>query len=134
MRLVRELSKTATGLKFNFSKCFVLHYGKNNPRLIYTVSGNVLPTADSVTDLGILRSTNFTYNELNTVYVIQRANSACDCILCTFTSRNSVFMAHVFVAYVRSILEYACQLWSPSTVQLINCVERVQRIFTKRIH
>ena len=43
-------------------------------------------------------------------------------------------MAHVFVAYVRPILECACQLWSPSTVQLINRVDRAQSMFTKSIH
>ena len=30
---------------------------------MYTVCGNILPTVDSVTDLGILRSTNFVYDE-----------------------------------------------------------------------
>ena len=77
-----SLWSEATGLKCNFSKCFIFHCCKNNPRLI---------------------------------------------------ARNPVFMAHVFVAYVKSILEYAYQLWSPSRspVQLIKRVERVQRMFTK---
>ena len=49
-----SLWSEATGLKFNFSKCFVLHYGKNNPRFTYTVCGNILLAVDSVTNLGVL--------------------------------------------------------------------------------
>ena len=55
------------------------------------------------------------------------------CILSAFVSRYLVFVAHLFVTYVRHILKYTCQLWSPSAVQLINRVEGVQRMFTKRI-
>ena len=42
-------------------------------------------------------------------------------------------MVKVFIANVRPISEYASQVWSPSTVNLINRVEHVQRLFTKRI-
>ena len=42
-------------------------------------------------------------------------------------------MVKVFVAYARPILEHPSQLWSPSTVNLISRVERVQRLFTKCI-
>ena len=42
-------------------------------------------------------------------------------------------MVKVFIAYVRPILEYASRLWSPSNVNVINRIERVQRLFTKRI-
>ena len=42
-------------------------------------------------------------------------------------------MVKVLIAYVRPILEYASQVWSPSIVNLIYKVERVQNLFTKRI-
>ena len=42
-------------------------------------------------------------------------------------------MVKVLIAYVRPILEYASQVWSPSNVNLINRVELVQRLFTKHI-
>ena len=49
-----SLRSVAIGLNFNFSKCFILHYGKNNPRLVYTVCGNILPAVDFLTELGII--------------------------------------------------------------------------------
>ena len=42
-------------------------------------------------------------------------------------------MSRIFVAYIRPLLEYASQLWSPSTIDFINRIERVQRMFTKHI-
>ena len=65
--------------------------------------------------------------------LIRRANSTCAYILRTFSTRNCTFLTRVFVAYVRPILEYASQLWSPNTIDIINRLERVQRLFTKRI-
>jgi hypothetical protein len=121
-----------TGLQFNFKKCFTLHYGNKNPTFVYNVCGHVLPAADSVLDLGVLRTTSLTYNE-HCTNIIRRANSTCAVIMRAFVSRNSYFMVKAFVAYVRPTLEYASQLWSPFSVDLINRMERVQRLFTKRI-
>ncbi len=42
-------------------------------------------------------------------------------------------MLKVFIAFVRLILEYASQVWPPSTVNLINRVDCVRILFTKRI-
>ena len=42
-------------------------------------------------------------------------------------------MSRIFVAYIRPLLQYTSQLWSPSTVDSINRIERVQHVFTKRI-
>ena len=42
-------------------------------------------------------------------------------------------MVKVFIAYVRLILEYVSQVWSLSTIDLINRIQCVQRLFTKRI-
>ena len=43
-------------------------------------------------------------------------------------------MSLIFVAYVRFIMEYACQVWSSSMADLINGVERVRCLCTERIH
>ena len=64
-------------------------------------------------------TTNMTTN------IIRRANSVCAFILRNFASRNASFMYRIFIAYIRPVLEYASQLWSPSTVDFINRIERV---------
>ena len=133
--IIRDLNNLsiwsqATGLQFNFNKYVVLHYGANNPNFVHTVSGQSLPTANSALDLGVKSSTNLCYDE-HCNNLIRRVNSTSAFILRTFTSRNVSFMSRTFVAYVRPILEYACQVWSPFTIDLINRAERVQRLFTK---
>ena len=39
----------------------------------------------------------------------------------------------IYVTYVRPLLEYAFNVWSPHLSVHINSIERVQRHFTKRI-
>ena len=51
-------------------------------------------------------------------------------ILRTFTTRDSTTMLTLFKSIVLPILEYACQLWNPKSLQL---VEKMQRSFTKHI-
>ena len=48
-------------------------------------------------------------------------------------SRDCVSLVKAFIVYVRPLLEYNCSIWSPRYIQDINCVEAVQRRFTKRL-
>ena len=51
-----------------------------------------------------------------------------------FVSRNTDLLVRDFKVYVRPLLEYNSVIWSPSTIQYIEAIERVQRRFTKRLH
>ena len=42
-------------------------------------------------------------------------------------------MSRLCVAYIRPLLDYASSIWSPNSVELINQLEEVQRMYTKRI-
>ena len=119
-------------LQFNFAKCAVLHFGAKNSNFEYNVNNHVLPSSESVQDLGVTRNTKLTYEE-HCVNIIRCANCTSSHILRTFASRNSYFMVKISIVYVRPILKCASQVWFPSNVYLINRVERVQRLFTKRI-
>ena len=46
-------------LWFNFAKCAVLHFGAKNPNFVYNVNNNVLPSSESVQDLGVTRNTQY---------------------------------------------------------------------------
>ena len=50
-----------------------------------------------------------------------------------FWSRSPKFLINIFNSYVRSGLEYACNVWSPHLLKDIDLIENVQRKFTKRI-
>ena len=109
------------GQRFNFAKCAVLYFGAKNSNLVYNVNNHVLPSSESVQDLGVSCNTKLIYEE-HYVNIIRRTYCTCSHILRTFISRNSSFMVKIFIVYVRPILEYASQVWSPSNVNLINRV------------
>ena len=42
-------------------------------------------------------------------------------------------LLRAYIVYIRPILEYNCVVWSPQLKQDTDCIERVQRRFTKRL-
>ena len=53
------------GLWFNFAKFAVLHFSAKNLNFVYNVNNHVLPSSESVEDLGVTRNTNLTYGTLD---------------------------------------------------------------------
>ena len=50
-----------------------------------------------------------------------------------FQSKDYVTLYKAFTTYVRPILEYCCNVWSPYRICDIRRIESVQRCFTKRL-
>ena len=50
-----------------------------------------------------------------------------------FTCRDLIFMKRAYTTYVRPVLEYCTQIWSPTLIKYIDLIENVQRSFTRRI-
>ena len=50
-----------------------------------------------------------------------------------FISKNSNILKKAFCTYVRPLLEYASQIWSPHCHKDITLIENVQRRFSKTI-
>ena len=51
----------------------------------------------------------------------------------TFKNHDCMFYLKLFLTYVRPVLEYASQIWSPILKENINRIENVQRYFTRRL-
>lgn len=54
-------------------------------------------------------------------------------ILKSFQSRDKLLLFRAFIVYVRPILEYCCNIWTPYKLCDIRKIESVQRLFTKRL-
>ena len=120
------------GLQFNYNKCALLHYGQNNPLFTYTLGNHIFSAVQSDTDLGILRTLDLSYKE-HCNNLISHTNRLSAYILCSFICCNPKFLSPLFVAYIRPLLHYASSIGSLNNVELINQLEGVQRMYTKRI-
>ena len=63
--------------------------------------------------------------------IVTKANQRASLILRCFRCKDPETMCRAFVTYVRPILEYCSQVWSPSYLRDIIRIERVQRHFTR---
>ena len=50
-----------------------------------------------------------------------------------FINGDIAFLRMAYTVYIRPILEYVSNVWSPHFIKYINSIENVQRHFTKRI-
>ena len=50
-----------------------------------------------------------------------------------FCTKTRTFLLHAYKTYVRPVLEYCTQIWSPYLIKDIKALEKVQKYFTKKI-
>lgn len=119
-------------LNIAFEKCNVLHFGCGNPCLEFLLGDKTIIAVNKIRDLGVQIS-----NTLKPSEHCWEIASVCfrmiNIIFASFTIRDPWFLRKLFVVFVRTKLEYACEVWSPVLVRDIDILERVQRSFTKRI-
>lgn len=119
-------------LPISVTKCSVLHIGKHNKQLKYTLNKVVLPSSDNCKDLGIILEPSLQFDE----YIKQiriKANQKSNLILKYFRSRNKSLLTRAFKTYVRPIVEYNTFIWNPHLNSDIDKIEYVQKNFTKRL-
>ena len=119
-------------LSINVSKCHILHLGKKNNNKKYFLNGCVIDAPPVVTDLGVEIDLELKYDK-HINKIVGKAYSRVGMIFKGFASRNVQILKIAYVSYVRPVLEYASNVWSPHILKHINAIERVQKHFTKRI-
>jgi len=65
--------------------------------------------------------------------IVFKAHQRANAILCCIVSRNITLLLRAYLVYVRPLLEYNSTIWSTHYKYDIDAVERVQRLFTKRL-
>jgi hypothetical protein len=119
-------------LEMNYSKCKSLHLGKNNPGLVYVVSSSPIESEEHVRDLGVevddcLRFDHHIQN------IIKKAYQRLGVLFRGFVSKDAKLMTRAYTTYIRPLLEYCSEIWSPHLIKDIDAIESVQRYFTRRI-
>ncbi len=121
---------SAWQLSLNVSKCSVMSFGPS----VYGYSiGNVLLTRCLFqNDLGVTMTNDGSFS-VHCVSAVKKAMCRVNIIFRCFVSKNRSFLVKAFVAYVRPIVEYGSEVWSPYLAKDILLLESVQRNFTRRI-
>ena len=123
-------------MRLNLDKCKIMHFGKYNPKINYTMKSNdseeliQIEKTDSERDLGIQVSSNLKYNA-QVSKSASKANSMLGMLKRTFVTRNVKIWKKLYTTYVRPHLEFAVSAWNPYLKKDINTLEKVQRRATK---
>ena len=122
-------------LKFNTSKCSVMHLGRTNPKHTYNMRDNdgmyqKLEETEVEKDLGVYVDNKLSFHQhVNTA--VNKATRILGVIKRTFTSRSKNIVKRLYTTLVRPTLEYGN---APRTTQYIgdmDKIENVQRRATK---
>lgn len=122
-------------MHLNISKCFVISFyrKKSSISFDYSLQHNTITRTEQIKDLGItldcklrfdLHINNITNKGLKLLGFIKRTLKDFKSIDCFKT---------VYCSIVRSVLEYASQIWSPHYAVYIEQVEKVQKKFLRFI-
>ena len=117
-------------LTLSVAKCKILVLGNVTFSNVYKLGGTPLPNVNHNTDLGVVMDNQLTF-KLHINGIVVRAKQRAALILRCFYTRDPKLLIKAFTVDVRPLLEYCCSVWSPHLMCLINCIEGVQRNFTK---
>ena len=113
-------------MSFNTDKCKVLHVGRNNPRIDYTMKGKVLSETVKERDIGVNISHDLKPSS-HCAEAARRASAVLTQISKAFMYRDRKVFLQLYKQFVRCHLEFAVPAWSPWSAGDIEVIERVQR-------
>ena len=119
-------------ISLNTEKCCVLHIGPNNENYSYYCNDVELVSKPAEKDLGFMLSVNLKCSD-HIKYIVGKAYLKSNLIFKAFQCKDILFLTKMFTTFVRPILEYISPVWTPYLLKDIDCIESVQRSFTRRI-
>ncbi|KAJ3655423.1 hypothetical protein Zmor_014555 [Zophobas morio] len=117
-------------LPLNTSKCKLLYIGKNNPRHRYFINNVELSTCDEYLDLGVLITSSLSWSE-HLTRIIAKANKIIYLVSKTFVKPSVETTAKIYKTYIRPILEFANNVWTPVLERDKKLLESTQRRVTR---
>ena len=98
----------------------------------YETDAGLIDPENDLRDLGVRVSADMRWKE-HIGRIAESGRKKAAWVLSVFETREKLPMLTLYKSLVRSLLEYACPLWNPSSVTDIQTLEAVQRSYTKRI-
>ena len=119
-------------MKFNTSKCKVIHFGRNNQHLPYQMDGIELQQSENERDLGVIVQQNLDVGQ-HIGAVTGKANQILGMIARSYDDKRRKNIIQLYKTLVRPILEYASPIWRPYKQKHVDVLESIQRRATKMI-
>ena len=113
-------------------KCSVLCFGKFGDACAYSLGDALLNNVSEVNDLGFLISSNGKFTS-HYKKIVKKSLQVAANIFRVFKTKDKFFLMKMFNTYIRPIVEYGTQIWSPYLLKDIDSIEYVLRSYTKRI-
>ncbi len=116
-------------LRFNTSKCKVMHIGKKNNKFQYSMGleteKQILDDCEEEEDLGVHTDSKLNCS-MHCQKVAAKANAIMGIIKRTFNNLNIDIFTKLYKSMVRPIMEYSSSMWSPYLKKDISTLEKVQ--------
>ena len=127
---------TQNNMKFSDDKFECIRYYQNknevNNECYLSMDGSDIEIKAIVKDLGVTMSSTANFFD-HICNVTKSANSKAGWILRTSRTRSPNLMLTLWKSLVMPILDYCCQLWTPSAAGQIQQLENVQMAFLRKI-
>ncbi|KAK4815838.1 hypothetical protein QYF61_008441 [Mycteria americana] len=135
--LQRDLDRSehwavTTSMKFNKSKCQILHLGRSNAGHTYRLGEEWLESSPAERGLGELVDSRLNVSQ-QCALAARRANRTLGCFKHSITSRPKEGIIPLCSALVRPHLECRGQFWAPQLKKDVKVLECVQRRATKLV-
>ena len=132
---LNHLAKWASDwqLPVSYAKCCIVNMeNSNNSETSWSIGNQLLDTVCNVKDLGVYLDNKWNFSG-HVNQISNRAHRRASLIHRCFQSKDLSSLIAAFKVYVRPILEFNSIIWNPFLIRDINCIEQVQRRFTKRL-
>ena len=122
-------------MKFNATKCKCIQFGNVKHKYKYNMTDSCndtheLPFDNEECDLGIIFQQNLKF-DTHITKKTNKANQLLGMIKRTFTFMDKTLFLCIYKSLIRSILDYGSPVWNPSSKNLRQMLENVQRRSTK---
>ena len=103
------------------NKCETIHLGFNNMMRNYEINNVIVPTTRRCRDLGIKVSDDAKFSQ-HCTETVRVAYFRLKQFRLAFSCKDVDFQLHMYVTYIRPLLEYNTPVWSPHLLKDIDMV------------